>query len=136
MSIGNEGQQSDVDLDQKIIDRSRAIALEPNNAKAHRDRGLLHARKRAYDLAMSDLNKALLLDPNDAHTYGLRGLVWEKKNDSARALADLEKAILLDPVNAAIYRSHRENILRSGAHVGNDRESSAATPHGLSLIHI
>ena len=110
MPIGNEGQQSDVDdLDQKIADRSRAIALDPNNAKAHRDRGLLYARKREYDLAMSDLNRALLLNPSDAHAFGLRGLVWEKKNDSKRALADLEKAIQLDPVNAAIYRTHREN---------------------------
>ena len=109
MPPGNEGQLSDVDLDQKIAERSRAIALNQNDAKAYRDRGLLLARKREYDCAMSDLNKALLLNSNDAHAFGLRGLVWEKKNDSTRALADLEKAIQLDPTNAAVYRSHREN---------------------------
>jgi tetratricopeptide (TPR) repeat protein len=109
MLPGNEGQLSDIDLDQKIAERSRAIALNQNDAKAYRDRGLLLARKREYDLAMSDLNKALALGPNDAHAFGLRGLVWEKKNDSKCALADLEKAIQLDPANAAIYRSHKEN---------------------------
>jgi len=131
MPPGNEGQLSDVDLDQKIAERSRAIALNQNDAKAYRDRGLLLARKREYDLAMSDLNKALLLNSNDAHAFGLRGLVWEKKNDSKRALADLEKAIRLDPTNAAIYRSHRENILRNDAHIGDDRGDPAATPLGL-----
>jgi tetratricopeptide (TPR) repeat protein len=54
MPPGNEGQLSDVDLDQKIAERSRAIALNQNDAKAYRDRGLLLARKREYDLAMSD----------------------------------------------------------------------------------
>jgi tetratricopeptide (TPR) repeat protein len=131
MPPGNEGQLSDVDLDQKIAERSRAIALNQNDAKAYRDRGLLLARKREYDCAMSDLNKALLLNSNDAHAFGLRGLVWEKKNDSTRALADLEKAIQLDPTNAAIYRSHRENIFRNGARIGDDRGDPAATPHGL-----
>jgi tetratricopeptide (TPR) repeat protein len=109
MPPGNEGQPSDVDLDQKIAECSRAIALNQNDAKAYRDRGLLLARKREYDPAMSDLNNALSLNSNDAHAFGLRGLVWEKKNDSKRALADLEKAIQLDPANAVIYSSHREN---------------------------
>ena len=88
-------------------------------------------RKREYDLAISDFNKALLLNPNDARALGLRGLIWEKKNDSKRALADLEKAIQLDPANAAIYGSHRENILRNGAHIGDDCGDPATTPHGL-----
>lgn len=114
MPPGKEEQLSDVDLDQKIAERSRAIALNQNDAKAYRDRGLLLARKREYDLALSDLNKALLLNRNDAHAFGLRGLVWEKKNDSKCALADLEKAIQLDPTNAAIYHSHRENMPING----------------------
>jgi hypothetical protein len=131
MPPGNEGQLSDVDLDQKIAERSRVIALNQNDATAYRDRGLLLARKRAYDLAMSDLNKALLLNSNDAHAFGLRGLVWQKKNDNKRALADLEKAIQLDPTNAAIYRSHKANILGNGAHIGDDHGDPAATPLGL-----
>jgi tetratricopeptide (TPR) repeat protein len=136
MPAGNEGKPTVVDLDAKIAECSRAIAFNPNDARAYRDRGLFRARKRDFYRAINDFDRAILLDPDDAHSYGLRGLVWETKNDSARAVADFEKAIELDSVNSGVYRSHREKILENSAYgspIGipissHDQENPDATP--------
>ena len=107
----NEQQIATADLDQKIADLGRTIALNANSADAYRARGLLHGRKRDYENAMSDFNSALSLNPNDARAYGFRGLIWQMKKQNKRAIADFDKAIELDPANASVYRTHRENSL-------------------------
>jgi len=50
----NSGDQvSEADIDRKIIDLGRAVALNPKNANAHRERALLYLRKRDLDSALS-----------------------------------------------------------------------------------
>lgn len=114
------------DLDQKIAERSRSIAANPGDARAHRDRGLFYARKRLYDEAMGDLNIAISLNPNDAHAYGLRGLVWEKKGNSNRAIEDFDKAITLDSSNSSVYQMHREKLLSQST--GGPNSATVSTP--------
>ena len=107
----DEPQSSEVNLDQKIADFSRAIHLNPRDAKAYRSRGLLQGRKEAYDAAISDFNNALSLNPKDATSYALRAIIWQRKNNSKRAIADFDRAIELDPTNADLYRAYREKTL-------------------------
>jgi tetratricopeptide (TPR) repeat protein len=112
MSSRQDDQQVTAEgLDRKIADLSQAIALNPNNADAYRNRGLLHGRKRDYDLALGDFHRALSLNPNDARAHALRGLVWERKGESKQAIADFDRAIELDPAGVGIYRTHRERVL-------------------------
>jgi tetratricopeptide (TPR) repeat protein len=105
----DEPQSSEVD--QRIGEFSRAIQLNPRDAKAYRSRGLLQGRKEAYDAAISDFNNALSLNPNDATSHVFRAIIWQRKNNSKRAIADFDRAIELDPANAGLYRAYRERIL-------------------------
>ncbi len=107
----DEPQSSEVDLDQRIAEFSRAIHLNPRDAKAYRSRGLLQGRKEAYDAAISDFNNALSLNPKDATSHAFRAIIWQRKKNSKRAIADFDRAIELDPANAGLYRAYREKTL-------------------------
>lgn len=111
--MSSEGANAAVesDLDVQIAELTAAISRNPDDAKAHRQRGLLRARMRRYDDALQDFDRTLRLASNDAHAYGLRALVWAKKGDRDRALIDFDEAIRLAPHNAELYRSHRERVL-------------------------
>lgn len=99
------------DLNTKIAECAVAIALNPRDARAYRQRGLLLARSLRYDEAMRDLDEALAINPSDAHVHGLRGLIWEKCGNVNRAVAELERAIALAPETSNIYEGHRTRIL-------------------------
>ena len=81
----HEPQSSEVDLDQRIGRLSRAIQLNPRDPKAYRSRGLLQARKEAYDAAISDFNNAVSLNPKDATSHAFRAIIWQRKNNRERA---------------------------------------------------
>jgi tetratricopeptide (TPR) repeat protein len=101
MSSGRDDPQMSVaDLDRQIVELGHAIALNPNNAKTYRDRGLLYGRKRDYGHAIADFEKALSLSPADARAYYLRGLALHRNGEPNRAIADFDKAIELDPPSA------------------------------------
>jgi len=107
------------DIDRKIIDLGHAIALNPKNANAYRERALLYVRKRDYDPALNDLDRAILLNPRDAHAYYLRAQVSVRlKRENTKAIADFDKAIELDPTNAHFYRTQKETALNVGASQG------------------
>ena len=87
-SSGATDPESESDLSAKIAQCAAAIALNPKDARAYRQRGLLLARARRYDEAMRDLDEALAINPSDAHAHGVRGAVWEKRGNVNQALAD------------------------------------------------
>jgi tetratricopeptide (TPR) repeat protein len=104
----SEHETSEADLDRKIIDLGHAVALNPKNANAYRDRALFYVRKRDFNHALNDLDRAILLNLRDAHAYYLRGQILRIKKENTKAIADFDKAIELDPANANFYRTHRE----------------------------
>lgn len=117
MPSGQEEPQISVaELDRGIVALGHAISLNPMNAKAYRERGLLHGRKRDYDHAIADFDKVLSLAPDDARAHYLRGLAWHRKGEPKRAIPDFDKASELDPANAGVYRANRESAERD-AHV-------------------
>jgi uncharacterized membrane protein (UPF0127 family)/tetratricopeptide (TPR) repeat protein len=126
MPPSNDERPAD-DLDLKIAERTRDIALNAGDARAHRDRGLFRARKQDFDEAMVDFDQAIALDPADAHSYGLRGLVWDKKGDSGRAITDFDKAIALAPANVHVYQAHRDRVALADP-TGADERLSAKRP--------
>ena len=132
-----ENTISVAELDRGIIELGHAIALNPRNAKAYRERGLLHGRKRDYDHAIADFDKVLSLTPDDPCAYYLRALAWHRKGDPRRAIPDFDKAAELDPTNAAVYRTNREKAAHD-AHVvppapsAGTQNSAAAPSKGLT----
>ena len=113
------------EFDSKIAELSRTVKVNPQNAEAFRNRGLLYGRKGEYTSALSDLDRAILLNPNDARAYGFRGLVRQKMGEIAAAIIDLDTAIRLDPDNANIYRAYRDNA--AGSQTNGDRALNCAS---------
>jgi tetratricopeptide (TPR) repeat protein len=107
----SEGQTSDADIDRKIVDFGREIALNPKNSDAYRERGVLYIEQNHLDRALSDLDRAISLNANDAHSYYYRGYIFGIKQETSLAIADFDKAIELDPHNADLYRTHRESAV-------------------------
>jgi AAA domain len=109
------------DLDRRIIDLGHAVALNPENAKAYRDRALLYVRKREFSHALNDLDRAILLNPKDAHSYYFRGQIFFRvKKENSKAIADFDKAIELDPTNTD-YRTQKESVLNLGVSSGQSQ---------------
>ena len=52
-----------------LTDFDRAIALDPNNARAFRERSNAYRTIGRLDQALTDANQAVQLDPNDAQAF-------------------------------------------------------------------
>jgi tetratricopeptide (TPR) repeat protein len=81
-------------------DFDRAIALDPNNARAFRERADTCRRIGRLDQALADVNQAVRLDPNDAQALDVRGNVFNNNGQYDRAIADYNEALRLKPDDA------------------------------------
>lgn len=91
------------DLETAIQDYTKALHLNPSNARAFNNRGgaynILGQNKQAID----DYNQAIALDPNYAPAYSNRGKAYRESDDIQQALADYDAALSLDPHYAQAY---------------------------------
>lgn len=108
------------EYDKAIEAYTKAIALNPNYAKAYNNRGLVYDKKGQYDRAIEDFNRAIALNPNYAEAYNNRGIAYAKK---ARHSYGNEIQLYIDKVIAdytiACNLGHRKGcevleVLRSG----------------------
>jgi tetratricopeptide (TPR) repeat protein len=88
-----------------LADYNRAIKINPQNANAYYNRGLLKATKLQDDRgALADYNRAIKLKPNYDAAYNNRGnLKADNLQDYQGALTDYDRAIKLKPRNADAY---------------------------------
>jgi tetratricopeptide (TPR) repeat protein len=112
--------------DRAIADYGEAIRLDPNNAAAFRNRGVLNTRVRRYDRAIADFTDAIRLDPKVAAALYGRALALRYAGQYGRAVADYRKALALkldDPSRRQI-----EMILKQlGAAKERDAAPAVAT---------
>ena len=80
-------------------------SIKQNSAEAYNARGIVHAKKGEYDLAVADFSKALKLDPNYADAYCNRGIAYDSKSEVGLAIKDYNKAIQLKPNHAEAYNN-------------------------------
>lgn len=100
--------------DKAIADFSEAIRIDPKNAKAHYQRGNIHADLGdSLDLAIADYDMAIRIDPRFVFAYNARGLTLEAKGERARAAADYRSALKLDP-GLSMIRQRLEALEASG----------------------
>jgi tetratricopeptide (TPR) repeat protein len=85
-----------------IADYSRALELEPENARLYRDRALVRLAARQPVLAMSDLDAALKREPNDVDSLMRRGELYLAARAPDKAKADFEAATRLAPDNSEL----------------------------------
>lgn len=88
-----------------MADLSRAIELEPQNARHRLARARVHAADGKGALARTDLDEAARLDPKDPEPLLLRARQSLGRGDEASAKADFELAIGLAPDDRGIIGS-------------------------------
>jgi tetratricopeptide (TPR) repeat protein/predicted small secreted protein len=98
--------------EQAIADFTEAIRLDPDNAVAYRERGVVYALRGDTDKAIADLNQAIGLNPQYAFAYYNRGQQYADKKNYDRAIADYNQVIRLDP-NFVIAYNNRGDVYRN-----------------------
>ncbi|QND55986.1 tetratricopeptide repeat protein [Mesorhizobium huakuii] len=83
--------------DRAIAGLGRAIALDPGNSGAFRQRAWFWLKKRDNNRAIADYDEAIRLDPGNAAIYRDRADAWADKAFYKRAIAEYDQAIGLDP---------------------------------------
>src|SRR5690348_16748272 len=87
-----------------FADFDRAIALDPKNARAFRERSNSFRTTGRLDRALADANEAVRLDPSDAKSFDNRGNVFNNNRQYDRAIDDYNEAIRLDPKFSQAWR--------------------------------
>lgn len=81
-----------------IAQTTQAIAANPSDANAYKQRALTLCQMQQYDEAMADLNTLIdTLHTEDAEVFQLRGTLRMNKGDKTGALDDMRKALDLNP---------------------------------------
>ncbi|WP_370623346.1 tetratricopeptide repeat protein [cf. Phormidesmis sp. LEGE 11477] len=75
-----------------LSDLNQAIALAPDNADAHYNRGKVHLELGDAEAALTDFDTAIALSPDLAEAYGNRGLLRYQLSDARTAIEDLQQA--------------------------------------------
>ncbi len=87
-----------------LADYNRAIAINPDDADAYYNRGILKESKLNDPRgALADFNRAITINPDYANAYYNRGILQERLDDPQGALADLNKALQINPQLANAY---------------------------------
>lgn len=92
------------ELIRAITEYTEAIRLDPKNARAYNNRGLVYQAKGDLNRAIADFSEALQLTPAAGTIYTNRGAAYARKGNLEKALADYNEAIRLDPQSADAYR--------------------------------
>ena len=90
-------------LDTKITHYTKAIAADPNFARAYNNRGNAYNRKGLYDKALAGLTKAIELAPEDPAALVNRGIAYKNKGQFDRAIEDYDDAIHFKPDMVQAY---------------------------------
>ena len=81
-----------------IAQTTQAIATNPSDVAAYKQRALTLCQMQQFDEAMADLNTLIdTLQTEDAEIYQLRGTLRMNKGDKKGALDDMRKALDLNP---------------------------------------
>ncbi|NIM28618.1 MAG: tetratricopeptide repeat protein [Gammaproteobacteria bacterium] len=82
---------------------SRALALDPRNARSYAVLALLQSAEGRHDDAIASVEKGILLDPSNARSYRYLANILVLAGDHERAMAAMETALRLDPKPAAQF---------------------------------
>ena len=90
-------------MEQAVEDYSQAILLNPKDARAYTNRGVVYFDLGQDKQAVEDYNQALLIDSEFADAYFNRGLVYMELDEFKAAVRDFSTAIDLNPDDAEAY---------------------------------
>jgi tetratricopeptide (TPR) repeat protein len=92
------------------------LTLNPQDADAHYQLGLIHLRRRNLDAARRCFERALKIDPSDAEYHYSLGRAYELENEWARALEQYEETYRISPEHGLgdIFREVGKGYLHTG----------------------
>ena len=90
---------ANTDAAQEIANGNPAPELAVNDAKSHRERGMIAYRDGDLYRAIADFNLAIQLDPSSADAYIDRGIVFYRMHEFDRAFADIAQAKRIENSN-------------------------------------
>jgi tetratricopeptide (TPR) repeat protein len=91
--------------EEAIADFTRAVELDPSNARAFGNRGATYGRMERYEEGIADFTRAVELDPSRAWVIGSRGVTYGRMERYEEAIADFTRAVELDPSRAWVIGS-------------------------------
>ncbi len=86
-----------------IADYDRAIALDPNLAKAYAARAISYTQIDRLADAIADADRAIALNPDLKWAYHVRGTARSYTGDNQGAIADFTRCTQLEPSATAYY---------------------------------
>jgi arylsulfatase A-like enzyme/thioredoxin-like negative regulator of GroEL len=92
IALADEGKADDATLQ-----FNRVLQLDPNNAPALQNLGIVALRRDDVPSAQSYLNRALALNPRLPLALNTLGVVYARQNDYARAVESWNRAAEIDP---------------------------------------
>jgi tetratricopeptide (TPR) repeat protein len=92
------------------------LTLNPQDADAHHQLGLIHLKRRNLDAAQKAFSAALKIDPKDPDYHYFLGRVFELKGDWPQALSCYEETYRLNPEYGLgdIFREVGKGYLNTG----------------------
>ena len=91
-------------IQEAMLDYSKAIELDPDNAIAYNNRGSIKIVKfKMYDEGIKDISTALKIDSNQPACYDNIGLAYDYQGNYKEAERYYGIAISMDPTNSGYY---------------------------------
>ena len=94
MMLGDK-EYSDGNFEKAIEFYTKAISINPKNAKIYNSRGVAYYELKDYASAVNDYTKALSIQPNNLGTIINRGVSYSLMKDYVSASQDAKKACKL-----------------------------------------
>jgi tetratricopeptide (TPR) repeat protein len=83
--------------DDAIRDLDAVLVLQPRNAEAWANRGVLRVRQGKRDQALADMSEALAIEPRRAKTLFNRSVLLGERGDWMAARKDIDLSLAIDP---------------------------------------
>ena len=99
------------ELEQAIVELSKAIELDPKHASAYNGRAMVYLQVGKAIQGLPDVEKALDLRPDDAYALDTRGHIFEALGRKQEAVADYRQALSINPS----LQESRDGLKRLGA---------------------
>ncbi|MGW0906904.1 tetratricopeptide repeat protein [Streptomyces sp. NPDC002853] len=91
--------------EQALAEYDRAIALDPELARAHYGKGSTRAKQGDFAAAITELDRAVAVDPDYHRALRLRGEYHRVLGNWGESIRDLSRAIEIQPTDAYAWAS-------------------------------
>jgi adenylate cyclase len=114
---------------------NKAVMLDENDSNAYTNLGLIHMRRRSYDLAEHCCRKAMALNPNSPICTAALGILYGYLGKTDEAVTYLQQARVIDPFFEPTWYWYRFGFIDfvAGRYCDaiNHLLRSATSPHWL-----